>query len=437
MKPVLAHIGLGSNMGDSAGYVREGFAALERVGRVVSVSDLYLTPPWGFVDQPPFVNAVAAVETTLTAPALVDALIAIERELGRTRDVRYGPRTIDLDVLLYDDLALDEPACTVPHPRLSRRAFALAPLAEVAAGARLPTGETVAELLAALPHAERQAIRRLRGTAHLEPPPRLDYDAPGGAGDGYAELRPFSAFDVAVLAAAVGALGDLRGRSVLDVGCGTGRFSRELADQGARVVGIDKSETMLRVARATRYAGSGVAPVYVCGDANVALPDEDYDAVTAFYALQYLDVPAFCRRAFGALIPGGKLVLASFPHRHFAESAFARFFPSMAAMDLARFPSTQRLEAALRDAGFAQVSESSIVIEMHDHAEVIIEKVERKYLSSFHLLPDDEFRNGVAAMRKVWPPAEIVRRTAHAMVVWGTRRSGEQAPRRVNAKHRV
>src|SRR6202040_619816 len=116
-----------------------------------------------------------------------------------------------------------------------------------------------------------------------------------------------------------------------------------------------------------------------------------------------------------------KLVLASFPHRHFAESEFARFFPSMAAMDLARFPSTQRLEAALTDAGFAQVSESSIVIEMHDRAEVIIEKVERKYLSSFHLLPDDEFRNGVAAMRKVWPPAEIVRRTAHAMVVWGTR----------------
>lgn len=424
MRPVIAHIGLGSNMGDSAGYVREGFAALERVGRVAAVSDLYLTPPWGIVDQPPFVNAVAAVETTLTAQALVDELIAIERELGRVRDVRYGPRTIDLDVLLYDDLSLDEPACTVPHPQLRRRAFALVPLAEIAAEVRVPgSGETVRELLAALPPADREAVHRLNGTAHLGPPLRLDYDAPGGAGGDYAGLRPFSAFDVAVLAAAVDALGDLNGRRVLDVGCGTGRFTRELAALGARVTGIDKSETMLGVARATQRAG-GIRPAYVCGDANVAIPEQSYDAITAFYVLQYLDVPAFCRRAFSALVPEGKLVLASFPHRHFAESEFAKFFPSMAAKDLARFPSRQRLESALADAGFATVSASSIILEMQDPAEVVIDKVERKYLSSFHLLSDDEFCNGVAAMRKAWPQGEIVRRTAHAIVVWGTRPAG-------------
>src|SRR5476651_2054857 len=101
MKPVLAYIGLGSNVGDSAGFVREAFATLERVGKVTANSDLYLTSPWGVVDQAPFVNAVAAVKTTLSAPELVNALLAIEREFGRTRGERYGPRTLDLDLLLY------------------------------------------------------------------------------------------------------------------------------------------------------------------------------------------------------------------------------------------------------------------------------------------------------------------------------------------------
>ena len=425
MKPKLAHIGLGSNMGDSAGYVREAFAALKRVGRVAAISDLYLTEPWGVVDQAPFINAAATVETMLPAQALVEALIEIEREFGRTRDVRYGPRTIDLDVLLYDELSLVEPACTVPHPQLHRRAFALAPLAEIAADVRVPgLGKTVRELLAAFPRTEREGVRRLRGTARLPAPLRLDYDAPGGAGAEYSQLRPFSAFDSAVLDAATGALGALDGRRVLDVGCGTGRFTRELAARGARVTGIDSSETMLDAARATPYTEGGIPPVYVRGDANVSLPDTRYDAICSFYALQYLDVPAFSRLAYAALVPNGSIALASFPHRHFAESEFARFFPSMAALDLARFPSQQRLESGLKDAGFAMVSAGTIIVEMRERAEIVVDKVERKYLSSFHLLSDEEFRVGVSAMRKAWLPSEMVRRTARAMVVRGTRGEG-------------
>lgn len=428
---MVAHIGLGSNMGDSAGYVREGFAALERVGRVRAVSDLYLTLPWGLADQPRFVNAVAAVETTLTAPLLMDALLAIEREFGRVRDVRYGPRTIDLDLLLFGDESFAGSACIVPHPQLVNRAFALEPLAEIAPGTLVPgTGKTVRELLLALPRADREGVRRMRGTAHLAPPRSLDYDAPGGAGDAYAELRPFSAFDMAVLDAANAALGTLNGKRVLDVGCGTGRFTRAIAARGARVSGVDKSETMLEAARFTPLGEDGIQPDYIRGDANDALPGGNYDAITAFYALQYLDVPAFCHRARAALAPGGMLVLASFPHRHFVESEFARFFPSMAGLDLARFPSLQRLEAAMADADLARVNAELIALELDDPAESIVAKVQRKYLSSFHLLSDEEFRDGVAAMRKAWRPGEIVRRTAYAMVVWGTRRTGSPVRQR-------
>jgi 2-amino-4-hydroxy-6-hydroxymethyldihydropteridine diphosphokinase len=422
MKAALAHIGLGSNVGDSAGFVREAFTALERVGKITAISDLYLTAPWGVVDQAPFVNAVAAVKTTLPAPDLVNALLAIEREFGRTRGERYGPRTLDLDLLLYGDLTIDEPGCTVPHPQLHRRAFVLVPLAQIAAGVHVPpTGKMVGELLAAVPPADRADVRQLHGTAHLPPAPYVDYDEPGGAGGEYAQLRPFSAFDESVLAAVLTAIGPIERRRVLDVGCGTGRFTRELASRGARVTGIDRSETMLNEARATPSASSGTPPEYVRGDANVALPGSNFNAITVFYALQYLRVPIFCRVAAAALAPGGTLAIASFPHRHFAESEFARFFPSMVAFDLARFPSRQQLEADFVRAGFASVRAAMIEREMHDRAEVVVDKVERKYLSSFHLLPDDEFRRGLAAMRKAWLPGEDVHRTAHAMVVWGTR----------------
>jgi len=422
MKAALAYIGLGSNVGDSAGYVREAFAALARVGKVTAISDLYLTAPWGVVDQAPFVNAVAAVKTTLSAPELVNSLIAIEREFGRTREVRNGPRTLDLDVLLYGDRSIDVPGCTIPHPQLHRRAFALAPLAQIATGVRVPaTGKTAAELLAALAPADRGGVRRLHGTAHLPPAPYVDYDAPGGAGEEYAQLRPFSSFDAAVLDAVLSVLGPIDGRRILDVGCGTGRFTRELAARGARVIGIDRSETMLNAARATPFEGSGMPPEFVRGDANVALPGSNYDAITVFYALQYLRVPIFCRVAAAALAPGGTLAIASFPHRHFAESEFAQFFPSMVAIDLARFPSRIQLEADLTRAGFASVRATMIELELRDRADLVVGKVERKYLSSFHLLPDDEFQRGLAAMRKAWLPDEHVRRTAHAMVVWGTR----------------
>jgi len=131
---VRAHVGLGANLGDRAGTMR---AALELLGRVpgvevVAVSTFRETDPVGVLDQPRFLNAAAAVETTLSPGALLDAMLGVERALGRTREgARFGPRTIDLDLLLYGDEIVEEPGLSIPHPRLHERAFALEPLHEL------------------------------------------------------------------------------------------------------------------------------------------------------------------------------------------------------------------------------------------------------------------------------------------------------------------
>jgi 2-amino-4-hydroxy-6-hydroxymethyldihydropteridine diphosphokinase len=130
----LAYIGLGANLGDREATMRAALAALDLTPglRVVAVSTFRETDPVGYLDQPRFLNAAAAVETDLDPQGVLDALLAVERELGRTREgPRHGPRTIDLDLLLFGEARLDEPGLTVPHPRLQERAFVLDPLAEL------------------------------------------------------------------------------------------------------------------------------------------------------------------------------------------------------------------------------------------------------------------------------------------------------------------
>ncbi|MBB6183730.1 2-amino-4-hydroxy-6-hydroxymethyldihydropteridine diphosphokinase [Oleiagrimonas soli] len=129
-----AYVALGGNQGDPQARVREAFAALDALPdtRVRKRSSLYLTPPWGVTDQPDFINAAAALDTALDPWALMQALLEIERQAGRTRDgQRWGPRTLDLDLLLYGDRVIDEPGLSVPHPRIAERAFVLLPLAEL------------------------------------------------------------------------------------------------------------------------------------------------------------------------------------------------------------------------------------------------------------------------------------------------------------------
>jgi 2-amino-4-hydroxy-6-hydroxymethyldihydropteridine diphosphokinase len=144
---VKAYIGLGANLGDREESIR---SATELLG-VCRISTIRETEPWGYEEQPRFLNAVVELETDLPPRELLDRLLDVERELGRTREgPRFGPRTIDLDLLVYGDLQLDEPGLTVPHPRLHERLFVLEPLAELAPSLDVPGKGLVSVLLAGL-----------------------------------------------------------------------------------------------------------------------------------------------------------------------------------------------------------------------------------------------------------------------------------------------
>jgi 2-amino-4-hydroxy-6-hydroxymethyldihydropteridine diphosphokinase len=147
-----AYVGLGANLGDREGTIRR---AVELLGaepgiEVLAVSSLRETDPVGYLDQPRFLNGAAALETELGPGELLGRLLRIERALGRERGTgpRFGPRAIDLDLLLYGDEVLDEPGLTVPHPRLAERRFALEPLFELEPRLKLPDGRSVEGLLA-------------------------------------------------------------------------------------------------------------------------------------------------------------------------------------------------------------------------------------------------------------------------------------------------
>jgi 2-amino-4-hydroxy-6-hydroxymethyldihydropteridine diphosphokinase len=147
-----AYVGLGSNLGDRGATIRKAIDLLAQHPdvEVVAASTLRDTEPWGGVEQPTFLNGVVVVETALRPRELLDVLLDVEQRLGRVRQERFGPRTIDLDLLLYGAEVVDEPGLTLPHPRLHERRFVLHPLAELAPEAVVPGRGSVAELLAAL-----------------------------------------------------------------------------------------------------------------------------------------------------------------------------------------------------------------------------------------------------------------------------------------------
>lgn len=159
-----AYLGLGTNLGERHAMLASALALLAEGVRIMGTSSVYETAPWGRIDQPPFLNCCAAVETTLDPAALLRLAKDIETRLGRVAGERWGPRAIDIDILLYDAARIATDELVVPHPRLVERAFALVPLGEVAPDAPIAgTGLTVRAALAAL--------ARLPGDVRLVAPP--------------------------------------------------------------------------------------------------------------------------------------------------------------------------------------------------------------------------------------------------------------------------
>jgi 2-amino-4-hydroxy-6-hydroxymethyldihydropteridine diphosphokinase len=146
-----AFIGLGSNLDEPVAHVRKAFEELGKLPftRLLAHSSLYRSAPVGRLDQPDFINAVAHIETALPPQDLLQALLGIEQKHGRVREYLNAPRTLDLDLLLYDDLQLDEDGLILPHPRMHERAFVLQPLLEIASISSIPGRGNIGELLAA------------------------------------------------------------------------------------------------------------------------------------------------------------------------------------------------------------------------------------------------------------------------------------------------
>jgi 2-amino-4-hydroxy-6-hydroxymethyldihydropteridine diphosphokinase len=155
-----AFVGLGANLENPLQQVRQAISELDAIEhtRVLVASSLYRSAPVGYADQPDFINAVAKVQTRLSPHELLDALHVIENRHGRRRSVRNAPRTLDLDLLLYGMLVVDEDGLTLPHPRMHERAFVLLPLAEIAPEALLPGHALVSQLLARV---DRSGVEKL------------------------------------------------------------------------------------------------------------------------------------------------------------------------------------------------------------------------------------------------------------------------------------
>lgn len=153
-KPHTAYIALGSNLGNPIANVNAAIKKISTIATVSATSSLYRTKPWGYLDQPDFINAVISIETNKTPQQLLAELKKIEKEMGKEKPAeRWGPRLIDLDILTFGQLTVTEPGLNIPHPRMLERAFVLAPLAEI--------DSSYAEVLAKLPKELRSAAERL------------------------------------------------------------------------------------------------------------------------------------------------------------------------------------------------------------------------------------------------------------------------------------
>ena len=156
---VAVYLGLGSNLGDREYNLRRAVSLLSRRASLIALSSVYETEPWGYASQPAFLNMACLLETSLSPQDLLELAQGVERDLGRVPSFRYGPRVIDVDILLYGDEVIETPRLQVPHPRLWKRAFALTPLAEIAPGLAHPVlGASIAELLEGVAVSDKEGV---------------------------------------------------------------------------------------------------------------------------------------------------------------------------------------------------------------------------------------------------------------------------------------
>ncbi|TAM77874.1 2-amino-4-hydroxy-6-hydroxymethyldihydropteridine diphosphokinase [bacterium] len=388
-------LGFGANLDDAPGAIHTAIERMAAIGKLVERSDLYRTPPWGVVDQPPFYNAAALYESALTPREVLAACKRVERELGRVASYRWGPRAIDVDVLLIEGLVVDELDLQVPHAQLRRRGFALIPLAEIAPTLVDPRdGAGVGTLAAALPASERDGATRLVRSRGMLGTLRTNYEA---AAADYDRLRPLSG-DEGLLAEALEAACGVRAHHaarLLDVGCGTGRYALWFAGRGASVTGVDGSPAMLMRARAK-------APEmrWLEGRLPAGIPVDRFDAAYSAFVVHHLSASergetfARLRRSLD-----GPLAIATFSHRYFCEHPFAEIFPGFLDVELSRFPSIPALRGELLDAGFARVAVQRVRTLKEQDGARLIERVEGKFLSTFHVMSPEDFAAGLVALR--------------------------------------
>jgi len=408
-----AYIGLESGTGDSPGYIREGLARIGLLGALRANSDLYISRKSGAAEEPRY-TAVAKLQTALSHNDLLKQLRAIESELdGATAP--GGRRKVDLALLLTD------PPSTSEGTEI-RNASLLLPLSEFTTELRLtPAGAELASSIASLSHGELSSIKRIRDTAQLRQPAAIDYDAPNGASSDYDRLRPFSAFSLAVFDELANLIALRPGMRVLDVGCGTGRFSELFAARGAHVTGLDKSKTMLAGARKNNSSHAGSIR-YVHGDANSSMPAGPFEVATYFFSVQYMSlVPAFWEALNAVLTSDGMVAFVTFPHRHFVETDLTKYFPGIPRVDLARFPSVPALTGSMRENGMRDIVVREVVYAGTTPARDYVTRAERKYVSTLHLLDEHEYCTGIESMKKALAGRETVEINIRSVIVTASR----------------
>lgn len=377
--------------GDAPGYIDQARKRLAGLGTPVRSSDLYRMAS-GSADGESEYTLVTRLETPLSEDRFDAALRQIEQ--------RYGAEHIRL--------ARVDAGAALP---------ALLALGEIVEGDRAAETRRVEELPAGRGRVNRRIPQRIRGTAEPQAQAPLDYDAPCGAATDYDDVRPLTPFSEAVLQRVLAVL-DLRpDMRVLDIGCGTGRFTRLVAERAAWVTGVDKSANMLAAAQRHGH-GPKRNITYVRADANSALADGEFEAATFFFSIHYLSLePAFWNRLRRRLRHDGRVAIATFPHRHFIENELTEYFPSIPSVDLARFPSVPGLCENLAGNGFGDISVSELVRRDRVASATFIAQVERKYLSSFHLLEPAEFAAGVRALKSALAGDAHIERVVRGVVV--------------------